>query len=361
MLPRTAVSIDRLLLRQQGCLTRQQAVASGMAEHEIRERLRSGAWQSVHNGVLHDLGHDDERWRLHAALLTQSTTGGWPHGVALSHCTAAGIYGFDGVPNDPRVHIVVPRDWIPKHRLDEVALHRCRTPEQHLKRWHGLPVTSATWTALSLIRVLPVRRALVVADAALLSGRCTLAQLHAALPLLAGLRGCVLARTVVDLARERTDSCQETETRFILVDGGLPQPDVDMRIPDESGRLIARGELGYRRKLIWLEYDGFAVHTDRQVFRSDRTRQNWLVNRGWFVLRYTDHDVFRAQNGSSGTPAPLCARRRAGSPPCRPVCPLRLTRLATTCVSDGSSGSHDHDDVWSVSSRIAQLRPAGTS
>ncbi len=84
-----------------------------MAEHEIHERLRSGAWQSVHNGVLHDLGHTDERWRLHAALLTQASTGGWPDGVALSHATAAGLYGYEGVPADPLVHLVVPRDWIP--------------------------------------------------------------------------------------------------------------------------------------------------------------------------------------------------------------------------------------------------------
>lgn len=267
-----------------------------MAEHEIHERLRSGAWQSVHNGVLHDLGHTDERWRLHAALLTQASTGGWPDGVALSHATAAGLYGYEGVPADPLVHLVVPRDWIPQHRQDEVRLHRCHTPAHHLAHRYGLPVTSAVWTALALIRVLPFRRALVVADAALRSGSCTPAEMHAALPLLARLRGCVQARQVVELAREGTDSCQETETRFVLVEAGLPQPDVDMRITDGYGRLLARGELGYRSKLIWLEYDGFAVHTDRQVFRRDRTRQNWLVSRGWFVLRYTDHDVYRARN-----------------------------------------------------------------
>ncbi|MBA2416945.1 MAG: DUF559 domain-containing protein [Geodermatophilaceae bacterium] len=292
-----AAEVEHVLVRQQGCLTRRQAINAGMTDTEVRELLRSGRWQSVHNGVLHEVGATmDERWRLRAALLTQSPTGSPPPGIALSHSSAACLYGFEGVPADPSVHLVVPRDWVAQHRSEGVRLHRCQIPPQHLDRMYGMPVTSAAWTALSLIRVLPRGRAVVVADAAVRSGWCTLAELSAALPLLAGLRGCVQARDVVGLAREGTDSCQETETRLILVDGGLPKPDVNMRIVNDYGQLLARGELGYRRKLIWLEYDGFAVHTDRQVFRKDRTRQNWLVTRGWFVLRYTDHDVYRARH-----------------------------------------------------------------
>lgn len=291
-----ASSVEHLLIRQQGCLTRQQATAAGMTDDQVRDRLRSGRWRSVHNGVLHEVrSNTDERWRLRAALLTQSPTGDWPAGVALSHSTATALYGFEGLPADPRVHLVVPRNWSPHHRTGAVRLHRCHTPPEHLVRIHGLPVTSAAWTALAMIRVLPRRRALVIADAALRSGWCTLAGLREALPLLAGLRGCVQAREIVELARAGTDSCQETVTRLILVDGGLPEPDVNMRITNEHGRVLARGELGYRNKLIWLEYDGFAVHIDRQVFRKDRSRQNWLVNRGWFVLRYTDEDVNRGQ------------------------------------------------------------------
>lgn len=291
----TMSSIDQLLLRQRGCLTRRQAIAAGMTDDQVREELRSGRWRSVHNGVLHDAGTDEERWRLRAALLTQADEGRRPDGLALSHSTAAGLYGFEGVPADQRVHLVVPRDWPTDHRSDGVRLHRCLTPPQHIQPMFGLPVTSAAWTALSLGRLLPRRQAVAVVDSALRSGWCTLAEVRAALPLLARLRGCVQAREVVDLARTGSDSCQETETRLILVDGGLPEPDVDIRITNEFGRLVARGELGYRSRLIWLEYDGFAVHTNRQVFRRDRSRQNWLVTRGWFVLRYTDLDVYRAQ------------------------------------------------------------------
>lgn len=83
--------------------------------------------------------------------------------------------------------------------------------------------------------------------------------------------------------------------RMVLVDGGLPMPDVNMRVVDDYGQLLARGEMGYRHLLIWLEYDGYDEHTRREVFRRDRSRQNWLARRGWYVLRYTDQDLTRGR------------------------------------------------------------------
>ncbi|MFC6013513.1 endonuclease domain-containing protein [Nocardia lasii] len=37
--------------------------------------------------------------------------------------------------------------------------------------------------------------------------------------------------------------------------------------------------------------DGREFHSDAVVFRRDRRRQNWLVVRGWLVLRYAAQDV----------------------------------------------------------------------
>ncbi len=283
--------VGHLLQTQDGCLSRWQARDRGLTDEQVRSLLRATEWTSVHRGVLRDSTEDGVRSALRAALLTQSTCGNWPPGVALGRWTAALVHGFEGVPEQETVDVVVPRVWWPKHRPTGVRLHRCRTPVEHIQSWCGLPVTSPTWTALSLARALSRRHAVVVVDSALRAGGCTVAQLRAALPALARLRGCVQARAVVDLARPGTDSCQETRTRMALVERGLPPPDVDMRLYDDRGRLLARGELGYRNELIWIEYDGFAVHTERQAFRRDRSRQNWLVNRGWFVLRYADADL----------------------------------------------------------------------
>lgn len=283
--------VGHLLQAQDGCLSRWQARDRGLTDEQVRSLLRATEWTSAHRGVLRDTSEDGVLSALRAALLTQSSCGAWPPGVALGRWTAALVHGFEGLPGQDTVDLVVPRVWWPKHRPTGVRLHRCLTPAEHIQSWRGLPVTGPAWTALSLARVLSRRHAVVVVDSALRAGGCTVTQLQAALPLLVRLRGCVQAREVVDLARPGTDSCQETWTRMAMIDRGLPVPDVDMRLYDGSGRLLARGELGYRSRLVWIEYDGFAVHTERQAFRRDRSRQNWLVHRGWFVLRYTDADL----------------------------------------------------------------------
>lgn len=293
------VAMSRLLAQQNGMVTRRQARRLAVGDDEIRERRRLDGWASVHRGVLSangplrsgHLAADDPDPELLAALLTQAPDGCIPAGVAVGWTTMAQRYGFVGFEPDPRVHVVVPRDWIPRYRRPGILLHHGHTPPGHIVCHAGLPATSPAWTATTLIRSLPRERALVVADSALRSGSCTAGELAAALPHVARLRGCVQAREIVGLARPGTDSVPETLTRLRIVDAGLPEPDVDIRLYDDVGRLLARGDLGYRRLLIWLEYDGYAVHSQRSVFRHDRSRQNWLVDRGWHMLRCTDADL----------------------------------------------------------------------
>ena len=42
---------------------------------------------------------------------------------------------------------------------------------------------------------------------------------------------------------------------------------------------------------IAIEVDGWAFHSDRQVFQSDRVRQNQIALLGWQVLRFTWFDL----------------------------------------------------------------------
>ena len=96
---------------------------------------------------------------------------------------------------------------------------------------------------------------------------------------------------MVALARQGTRSCGESRGRLVIVFGGLPIPEVAIEIRDEDGYPLAEGDMGYRRWLIWIEYDGYDVHVQRGTFRADRPRQRMVERRGWFVLRMTDWDV----------------------------------------------------------------------
>jgi hypothetical protein len=78
-----------------------------------------------------------------------------------------------------------------------------------------------------------------------------------------------------------------------LVDGGLPRPVANHELRDSTGVVLARGDLVYDTLLVWLEYDGYEGHVERQTFEYDRQRERMLVARGWEVLRFTAADLRR--------------------------------------------------------------------
>lgn len=42
-----------------------------------------------------------------------------------------------------------------------------------------------------------------------------------------------------------------------------------------------------------IEIDGREFHSEPEVFRKDRRRQNWLLLDGWLILRYAAYDVYQ--------------------------------------------------------------------
>ncbi len=51
------------------------------------------------------------------------------------------------------------------------------------------------------------------------------------------------------------------------------------------------GDFVDERARIVVEVDGREFHSEPDVFRGDRRRQNWLVREGWMVLRFAAYDV----------------------------------------------------------------------
>ncbi len=133
--------------------------------------------------------------------------------------------------------------------------------------------------------------AVVAADSALRQGACTLEQLWLGVARLRGLKGVVSARSIVAASDPASRSPGETRLRLTLVDGGLPRPTANYLLVDEHGYVIAEGDLVYEEALIWLEYDGFLPHTQRDVFRNDRSRERMLRRRGWEIFRFVDTDL----------------------------------------------------------------------
>lgn len=68
------------------------------------------------------------------------------------------------------------------------------------------------------------------------------------------------------------------------MDAGFPRPEVQIWVPRE-GKGAYRLDMGWRKKRIGLEYDGFEYHSDEADHRHDEARRRRLADEfGWHVV-----------------------------------------------------------------------------
>src|SRR5258708_19523066 len=97
-----------------------------------------------------------------------------------------------------------------------------------------------------------------------------------------GLRGRKLQRLGAMAAP--AESPMETRLRWLLLQRGLPRPEVQTNLYDSKNRFVGRADLYYPAARLILEYDG-GNHRERLV--EDDRRQNLLLNAGFRLLRFT--------------------------------------------------------------------------
>ena len=88
-------------------------------------------------------------------------------------------------------------------------------------------------------------------------------------------------------------SPMETRLRMIIVQAGLPTPEVQWVVQDVEGRTAVWLDLAWPEHRIGIEFEG-AGHTDPVEVLRDAGRYTRLVDRGWRIYRYTKHDVYGA-------------------------------------------------------------------
>lgn len=102
-----------------------------------------------------------------------------------------------------------------------------------------------------------------------------------------GARGLVRLRAVLPLIDGGAESPQETWTRLVLIDAGLPKPQTQIRVFDDYGDFVARIDLGYEQLRVGVEYDGPQHWTDPAQRARDIERSTALLDLGWTIIRVT--------------------------------------------------------------------------
>jgi very-short-patch-repair endonuclease len=208
-----------------------------------------------------------------------------PPDAVFAGKTAAWLFGLDLDPLNP-IELIVPLRSGVRSRAG-LDVRRCEIPRHDVLKVRGLAATRVDRALLDLCLRLPPVEALVAIDAAVRARLTDKKSLGRYAELAEGRAGARRMRSLAAFA-EPAESPMETRLRWLLLQAGLPRPEVQSDLRDGEGRFVGRADLYYPASKLAIEYDG-SNHRERLV--EDNRRQNLLLNAGFRMLRFTAADI----------------------------------------------------------------------
>ena len=196
--------------------------------------------------------------------------------------TAAWLFGLDLDPTNP-VEVVVPRSYGHRSRAGLMVRYR-DIPGADVVTVRGFRVTRLPLALAELCLQRPAVEALIAIDMAIRKRRTNSPALAQYAEAMNGRPGAARLRSLAQLAAP-AESPMETRLRWLLIEAGLPQPQVQAKLLAGA----ARADLYYPEARLVIEYDG-VNHRERLV--EDDQRQNLLVSAGFRLLRFTASDIY---------------------------------------------------------------------
>ncbi|QIS04672.1 DUF559 domain-containing protein [Nocardia brasiliensis] len=149
----------------------------------------------------------------------------------------------------------------------------------------GFLVTTPARTAFDLGRRLPREEAVPVIDALCAATGLAAAQIAAVAAAHPGARGAHRLSALLEVIDGGAESPQESHTRLLLLDDGLPRPTTQLVVRGGGGGFIARVDMGWERWRVAVEYDGIQHWSDPGQRTKDIDRIATLEASGWRVVR----------------------------------------------------------------------------
>ncbi len=270
------MSIDSIIARQAGVISREQALAAGLTADTIDHRLRLRRWRPLHPRVYLAAGHRrDDEVRVRGALLWAGD------GAVLSGSAAAWWQGMaEWAP--ATVGVTVGRHRRPRSRSG-VAVRRRDLAARDTVVHRGLMVTGRPLTVLEASVELGDRGSLLLDRA--LQRWVRFPEVYEAYCRNLGAHGSASAGRMLVSAADRSASVAERLLVAMLRDSGAS----GWRCAFPSaGHVI---DVAFPDARVAIEVDGWAWHMDAERAAADKRRQNALVRQGWTILRYTWHDL----------------------------------------------------------------------
>ena len=200
--------------------------------------------------------------------------------AAVAGLSAAALFGTRWL--DPRAPAELVRA---ETATNGIVVHRDRLLDGELCRIRGIAVTTPARTAYDLGRRPGLRKAVMRLDALASATGLRAKDIEAVAGRHPGSRGVVQLRQALQLMDPGAESPQESRTRLLLVDAGLPRPRTQIIVRDSTGRLVARVDMGWEDWKVGVEFDGAQHWTDPAQRTRDIDRYAELADLGWVIIR----------------------------------------------------------------------------
>lgn len=252
-------------------------------------RLRAGAY--VDRRVFGSL-RTSEQHRVR--VIAAQRCGDLQDGAALARESAAIMMGIPLIgPIPERVQLVRPARL--GGRLTDTTRTLTAPPSIDLTNLGGVPMTSAAQTLIDLGRRRSFASALASMDHCLRTTAVSKEKVLGLLVTQPHRPGNGLARRAIEWSDSRAESPGESLSRAVIIENGLPVPDLQRALIDDDGKFLGRVDMLWEELGVVGEFDGAMKYTrgltgtdPQEVVVAERRRERALESRGRVrVARWT--------------------------------------------------------------------------
>jgi hypothetical protein len=273
-------TFDQVAQRQYGLVTRRQAVCL-LGEWAFRRARAEGRLVDFSRGVFRCVGaRTTFRQRAMGACLVYGPP------VAVSHCSAATLWGYEWVARRRQIEVVIPRGR--SGRRPGIEVHHAALSAGSVTERYGIAVTSPGRTLLDLAKIMPPSVLERCVDDALRTRQATANELIA---WLGGAKGRRQDRVrLLRLLELRSssgvgDSAAVDRIHRWISHAGRPAPVIGWAVVVAGHQRVL--DLAYPIEKIAIEFNGWEFHQMRSRMDADHARTTELELAGWIVIVVT--------------------------------------------------------------------------
>ena len=316
----TTISLSSIDLRHDQILMTHELISAGYDDRQITRMVRRGDLHRLRHGAYtfgaywKDLDVTGRRKLVAHATLRSARSP-----AALAGPSAADVYGVPVWDMGEEVHLA-RLDHKSSRRKGGKVQHRGTILAEDVTVRDGLPVTSGTRTALDMIAVADVPRALVTVNGLLHAKETSPEHLARRAVSMQYDPNTAIAPIVLGLADGRCESAGESLTLHLTWKQHLPRPELQVLVCDASGRVVARVDFAWPVLGVFLEFDGKEkYHRFRRpgetiedaVLREKRREELICGLTGWRCIRLVWADLYYPERTAARIAATLNGERWA--------------------------------------------------